>query len=163
MHKLIPHYSNTNNRNEKTKHKAAVYDLLVAGHLVQGFKGLKCSPFFVRNRTSVSCCPSRTENCNHTNELYSMRWFSHQRSPPPLGGMQWYRLLQRAAYSLDTAHILQCTVVWDESAVFRFFVPGDLDLWPLALTSFGTTVCLSVTLVYCGQTLGWIKINLAWR
>jgi len=34
----------------------------------------------------------------------------------------------RAAYGLATAHALLCIVNGDDSAVFRFFVPGDLDL-----------------------------------
>jgi len=52
----------------------------------------------------------------------------------PRSGTQWYRLLLRAAYGLPTAHALLCTVNGDESAVFRFFVPVDLDLWPLTMT-----------------------------
>jgi len=60
----------------------------------------------------------------------SMRWFSRRRSPSLPGGTQWYRLLLRAAYGLATAHALLCIVNGDDSAVFRFFVPGDLDLWP---------------------------------
>ena len=32
------------------------------------------------------------------------------------------------------AHALLCIVNGDDSAVFRFFVPGDLDLWPMTLT-----------------------------
>jgi len=43
-----------------------------------------------------------------------------------------YRLLLRAAYGLATAHALLCIVSGDDSAVFRFFVPGDLDLRTLA-------------------------------
>ena len=61
-----------------------------------------------------------------------MRWFSHRRSPSPPGGTQWYRLLLRAAYSLDTAHALLFIVNTDDSAVFRFFLTlktFDIELW----------------------------------
>jgi len=39
-----------------------------------------------------------------------------------------------AAYGLATAHVLLCIVSGDDSAVFRFFVPGELDLSPLTFT-----------------------------
>jgi len=35
---------------------------------------------------------------------------------------------------IPTAHALVCIVNGDDSAVFNFFVPGDLGLWPLTLT-----------------------------
>jgi len=55
---------------------------------------------------------------------------------------QWYRLLLLAAYGLATAHALICIVNGDDSAVFRFFVAGDHDLWPLTLTlEFGRDFC----------------------
>ena len=41
---------------------------------------------------------------------------------------KWYRLLLLAVYSLGTAHTQLFIVNGDDSAVFRFFVPGDLDL-----------------------------------
>ena len=67
-----------------------------------------------------------------TDKLDSIRWFSHRRSPSSSGAMQWYRLLQLAEYGLATAHALLCIVNGDNSAFFSFFfVPGDLDLWPL--------------------------------
>jgi len=40
--------------------------------------------------------------------------------------------MQRTAYSARVA--LPCIVNGDDSAVFRFFVPGDLDICPLTLT-----------------------------
>ena len=41
-----------------------------------------------------------------------------------------------------TAHALLCIVNGDDSAVFVFFVPGDLELWPLTLTfEFGRDFC----------------------
>jgi len=39
-----------------------------------------------------------------------------------------------AAHGLATAHALLCIVNGDDSAIFHFFVHGDLDLWPLTLT-----------------------------
>jgi len=39
-----------------------------------------------------------------------------------------YVLRLRAEYGLATAHALLCIVNEDDSAVFRFFVPGDLHL-----------------------------------
>jgi len=47
-------------------------------------------------------------------KLDSMRWFSHQLSPSPPGGTQWYRVLLRASYR-----------GWLSS--FSFFMPGDID------------------------------------
>ena len=38
----------------------------------------------------------------------------------------------RTAYLRRTPHCV-LSINWDESAVFRFFVPGDLDLWPWLL------------------------------
>ena len=62
-----------------------------------------------------------------------MRWFSQRRSPSPLGGHAMVSFV--AAYCVrPTAHALLCIVNGDDSAVFRFFVPGDLDLLPLTLT-----------------------------
>jgi len=46
----------------------------------------------------------------------------------PRAATQWHRLLLLAVYGLATAHALLCIVNGDDSAVFRFFVPGDLDL-----------------------------------
>jgi len=46
----------------------------------------------------------------------------------PRAATQWYRLLLLAAYGLASAHALLCIVNGDDSAVFRFFLNGDLDL-----------------------------------
>ena len=45
-----------------------------------------------------------------------------------------YVLRLRVEYGLTTAHALLCIVNGDDSAVFRFFVTGDLHLRPLTLT-----------------------------
>jgi len=71
-------------------------------------------------------------------QLDSMRWFFHRRSPSPPGGTQWYRLAvaaccTRPSYGARPTRLL-CIVNWDESAVFRFIVPDDLEPWPLTLT-----------------------------
>jgi len=42
--------------------------------------------------------------------------------------MQWYHLLLLAVYGLARANSLLCIVNGSDSAVFRFIVPGDLDL-----------------------------------
>ena len=85
-----------------------------------------------------------------------MRWFSHRRSRAredrsrqnrmqavnvhcrhpvtpgqPHSGLACCCVL-RTACSACVA--LPCTVNGDDSAVLQFFVPGDLDLWPLTLT-----------------------------
>jgi len=46
-----------------------------------------------------------------------------------------------------------------ESAVFNGPIFGRPFVKWFALC-YGTAVCLSVTLVYCGQTVGWIKMPL---
>jgi len=46
----------------------------------------------------------------------------------PRAATRWYRLFLLAVYGLATEHALLCIVNGDDSAVFRFFVPGDVDL-----------------------------------
>jgi len=80
---------------------------------------------------------------NHI-KLDSTRRFSHRRCPSPPIGTQWYRLLLLAAYGLATAHTLLCIVTDDDSAVC-FFVPYDLDLWPLTLVfELGRDFCTAM-------------------
>jgi len=51
--------------------------------------------------------------------------------PSPPAATQWSHLLLRSQYTAYSARVaLPCIVSGDDSAVFRFFVPGDLDLWP---------------------------------
>ena len=45
-----------------------------------------------------------------------------------------------AAYGLATAHTLLCIVNGDDSAVFRLFVPGDLDLRTRAIFLYSDSV-----------------------
>jgi len=84
-----------------------------------------------------------------------MRWFSHRRrtggphpenrscKPPsactavtlsPLAATQWYRLLLRAAYGACSRERLTMHCQWGWLSSSSFFVPGDLELWPLTLT-----------------------------
>jgi len=87
--------------------------------------------------------------------------FSHRRSPSPPG-----------AHAMVSSVAACCARLimhfqWDDSAVFRFFVPGDLDLWPITLTfELGRDFCtlyltklptliilrLVVRKLSCGQT-----------
>ena len=68
------------------------------------------------------------------NQLDSMRRFSHRCSPSPPGGHATVLSVATCCVR-PTAHALLCIVNGDDSAVFRFFVPGDLDLWPLTPNS----------------------------
>jgi len=70
-----------------------------------------------------------------------MRWFSTWRSLSAPGGHEMVSSVAACCVP-PTAHALLCIVNGDDSAVFRFFVPGDLDLWPLTLTfEFGRDFC----------------------
>jgi len=64
-------------------------------------------------------------------KLDSMRWFSHRRSPsppkPPRNGIVCCRLLLTAYDARPTA----LSVGMTQKFFLFFFVPGDLDLWPL--------------------------------
>ena len=46
----------------------------------------------------------------------------------PRAATQWYRLFLLAEYGVATVHVLLCIVNKDDSAVFCFFVFGNLDL-----------------------------------
>ena len=87
-----------------------------------------------------------------------MRWFSHRRSrtredryqqnrmlrkppstwtavtPSPPAATQWSSLLLHTAYGLQCTPRLtiHCQLGW--LSTFSFFVPAELDLWPLTLT-----------------------------
>ena len=74
--------------------------------------------------SSTSHTPAKT-----IAQLDSMRWFSHQRSPSPLGGHTMVSSVA-ACCIRPTAHALLCTINGDDSAVFRFFCPRWPDLWP---------------------------------
>jgi len=54
-------------------------------------------------------------------------------TPSPPAATQWYRLLLRAVYGVRRTPYYALSME-DDSAVIRFYVPGDLDLWPLSLT-----------------------------
>ena len=54
-------------------------------------------------------------------------------SPSPPGGNAMVSSVA-ACCVRPTAHAVLCIVNGDDLALFRFFVHGDLDLWPLTLT-----------------------------
>jgi len=111
-----------------------------------------------QNDTTVARCSTLHTCCLCVcfARLDSMRWFSHRRrtggrkapedreplrkplsactavtlSPP--AATQWHRLLLRAAYGVGRTPFYALSIGWLSS--FSFFVPGDLDLWPLTLT-----------------------------
>jgi len=66
--------------------------------------------------------------------LDSMHCRFHRGRPSSPGG---HAMVSSVAVCCvrPTAHALLCIVNGDDSAVFRFLVPCNLDLWPLTLTS----------------------------
>jgi len=62
-----------------------------------------------------------------------MRWFSHRRSLSPPGGHAMISSVVVCCVrpSYGARHAMHCQWGWLRS--FSFFVPADLDLWPLTL------------------------------
>jgi len=81
------------------------------------------------------------------------------------------RLMHQLPTSLYLIHVLKCTrgvtlvsnfTVLHWATVYKTVRPmlSDSCLSVLSCPFLSCPVCLSVTLVYCGQTLGWIKMKL---
>jgi len=63
-------------------------------------------------------------------KLDSMRWFSHRRSPLPLSSHA-----ACTAYGVGLRPTMHCQMWMKMTQLFfLFFVPGELDLWPLTMT-----------------------------
>ena len=63
----------------------------------------------------------------HWRKLDSMRWFSHRRTGPRPRGPLPKKNMPHEDRVPDNDSRRKCRT-------FRFFIPGDLDLWPLTLT-----------------------------
>jgi len=67
-------------------------------------------------------------------KLDIMRWFSYRCSPSPPGGHTMVSSVTACCVrpSYGARPTMHCQ--WGLLGSFSFFVPGDLDLWPLTLT-----------------------------
>jgi len=82
-------------------------------------------------------------------KLDSMRWLSHRRSLSPQGGHAMVSSVVACCVrpSYGARPTMHCQ--WRRLSTFSFFVPGDLDLWPLTFDIWPLTFTFELGREFC--------------